>query len=488
MGKSSKPRKGAAPHAGPPATPNLPVVQSNPLGFPCDPCKQGCEAADSMGHLVRLLTTDIFASPFIDGMAARRLIATMLTTYRSVQNSPRWSELPQDLFGERGQRLAPVLAAIFDYCANVEYCNAERKRVGNAKWIYCHAARDGAGGTASGTRARVFYSFLKQCPHCCQTEGLGPRIEKAQHKPPSHAIGEITGSLMAMLLAPVLAAQPKPLTVALVAKQSHNVDAVAYNADLAVLFEIKASPLVSFPLAADRTEPLTEGAEEESVEYAQHALVDVDHSVSNLYFYLPHRNGRIPLGPTTAPGWPYGPATEFVQSERGFFDYLSAWAELFAAYCVDKTERVGANVRLAYLTNGWGDDIDSNKTKPGLGRTDDMKKGTYQLLKFGAYYKDACLRRAVYSALVANLDPVSLREQYLTRLLDVRWTRERHAKLVEECYRVDADRFYHLFEAIVAFNMPAINEPRLREVFDFDRAHDQLISGGLDEVILAEWL
>jgi len=457
--------------------------------FPCGQCLPGCEAEESMADVRRLLTTDLTYSGFLDGLAARRLVATMLKTYKAAQTSPRWTQDPYlNKLGTGGERFSKVLSAIFDFSTNVEYCSARQRRVTDSKWIYCNAAQDGAAGTAPGTCARVFYSFLKQCPSCCLNVGLEARIEGAQHKPPSHHIGEITGSLMGMLLVPVLLSHTPALHYGMVTKQSHSVDAVAFNRDLAVLMEIKASPLVTLPIASDLTDPMTTDTDDGTREYDRHKLVDFIHRSAPLYFFVPHRNQRIPLGTPTTQSWPYDPVTAYMESVNAFLDYVSAWAELFDAFCVPKTERTGRVERVAYLTNGWGDEIDSNKTKPGLGRTDDLKKGTYQLLKYGAYYKDICKRRTLYSALLANLDPVNLWTEYLERLLDVRWTKEAHLTEVNNLYQVSRDRMYHLYEAIVAFNRPVLNEPRLRTIFDFDRAHTALVSGTLDTPLLEPWL
>jgi hypothetical protein len=413
----------------------------------------------------------------------------MLRAYVLSQSSPRWETDPfLARSGNAGLRLARTLAAVFDYVTNVEYCSARLGRITDAKWIYCNAARDGEGGTARGTEARAFYSFLKQCPYCCLRVGLGARIEGAQHKPASHHIGEITGCLMTMLLAIIVQAAKAPLALGLVTKQSHSVDAVAFRTDLAVLLEIKASPLVTLPLASDLATRMTRDTDDGPAEYEQHRLIDLSHSGPSLYFFVPHREERMELGSATSPDWPYPQATTAVTSVDGFLDYLSAWAELYEAYAVPKTQRTGRIASVAYLTNGWGDEIDSNKTKPGLGRTDDLKKGTYQLLKYGAYYKDLCQRRALTTALLTNLDPVNLWAEYLERLLDVRWTKTRYVTELANHFEVPRERLYYLFEAIVAFNRPVVNDPVLRDVLDFDAAHAALVSGRLDVAIVDAWL
>lgn len=456
--------------------------------MPCATCLEGCEAEGQLRDLLRLLTTDLTFSKFLDGKSARKLIGTMLMSYKQSQESSRWITDPAlKSLGQGGERLAKVLSAIFDYATNVEYCALHQRRITDSRWIYCNVERNGAGGTSENTRARVFYSFLKQCPSCCLSTGLGARIEGAQHKPASHHIGEITGSLMGMVLVPILASHDPPFVYAMVTKQSHSVDAVAFSNEQVVLFEIKASPLVTLPIAADLYRPLMKDSDRGSVEYTNHQLLDFQRENAQLYFFIPHRNARISLGTATTPAWPYEPATQFVGDPDGFLDYVSAWAELFQAFSVPKTMRTGRVEKVAYLTNGWGDEIDSNKTKPGLGRTDDLKKGTYQLLKYGAYYLDRCKRRALYATLLSNLDPVNLWAQYLERLLDVRWTKQKYVVEQASYYQVPTDRLHYLYQALVALNRPVINEPRLKSLFDFNRGHVAVVSGALDKPVLEPW-
>jgi hypothetical protein len=465
-------------------------------GFPCLDCLPGCSAESYIRDVQRLLRTNLDSSQYIDVTSSRRLIASMLRAYTLSQTSPRWQT---DEFLARlrsdDHTLAKVFAAIFDFATNVEYCSGRFNRVSNSKWIYCNAAKDGVGGTTAGTKARVFYSFLKQCPYCCLESGLEARIRDSQHKPQSHHIGEITGFIMSTLLQVVLRSGDRPLNIGLIANQHHDIDAVAFGYDLAVLIEIKASPLVTLPLASDLNAVMLKDAADDSqgttgaaAEYDRHSLIDFPYKSFPLYFFVAHRNLRIELGHPDSENFPYEKATAYVAEPDGFLNYLSAWAELFEAFAVPKRERRGRVKSVAFLTNGWGDDIDSNKTKPGLGRTDDTKKGTYQMLKYGAYYKDLCKRRAIYSALAANLDPVNLWAQYLERLLDVRWTKEQYVEMKESYFQVPRDRFYYLFEAIIAFNNPVINEPALREVFDFERADGALKSGALISSLLDGWL
>jgi hypothetical protein len=144
---------------------------------------------------------------------------------------------------------------------------------------------------------------------------------------------------------------------------------------------------------------------------------------------------------------------------------VSAWWQLFLAYQVPKKRRVQGVQQLSYLTNGWGDNTDSNKTKAGLGRSDDMKKGTYQMLHFGAAFKDRCLTRRVLVGLFANMDPVNMYAEYLEPIQDALWTTQAPED-DGEYVRFRKDRVYRLYDAIVTFNRMHPAAGPLREPLD----------------------
>jgi hypothetical protein len=375
----------------------------------------------------------------------------------------------------QGELFRLTLAAAFDVICNAEYIHG---RVVNSKWIYCHR-EDG--------NPRVYYSFLKQCPRCCLDKGLEHRLSGAQHKPTSHHIGEITTVTTSLLLQFITAALDQPLDIATITKQSHDVDAIGFREDLLLLFEIKSSPMVTFPLVANLNEPLLTDGEDGLKEYTQHALVDMTSMDSPVGIAIPHRNWEIPLGARQRGGWPYDELISFFSVEGNFMRYLSAWIELYNAYSVPKVRRTGRTAALAYLVNGWGDEIDSNKTKPGLGRTDDIKKGTYQLLKFGAYYRDDSSNLKVRSALVANLDPIFLRGDYIDGLADVRWAPERDFVYENGQYRIAEGLLRYLYDGIITFNQPTLNDPLVESLFDLNAVNNALTAGQLDR-FLATWL
>jgi hypothetical protein len=443
-----------------------------------------CSAKPYIEELKRLLSPNIFTTQYIDAQAAGSLVAHGLKTYRNSLANPRWVTSPTLAeFVKSHGRFNLVCAALFDLACNAEYIHG---RVVNKNWIYCNRHRD-----EPGHDIHAYYSYLKQCPKCCQDRGLDPRLSGAQHKPSSHHIGEITTTAAALFMTLLGAASPKPLQVGVISKQSHDVDALAWRDDLLVLFEIKASPLVTYPLRVTMLGPFTDDAPEGPVEVPQHKLIDVEFKLHEVSLYLANSDKEIPLGKgANHPRWPYTELEAHIDQADGLLDYLEAWGEVFLAYSVPKTLRRGRQVVLGYLANGWGDEIDSNKTKAGLGRTDDIKKGTYQLLKFGAYYRDGSPNLPIRGALVANLDPVFMFKDYMEKLIDARWAPAHKFQPASgrPDYQEILDRnLYYIYDAVVAFNRPVINDCDLAGCFDFEATEAALLAGQLDH-LLNSWM
>jgi len=441
-----------------------------------------CEARHKLDDLKSETVPVDAASKFIDVPSASRLIASSLIGYRDSIESGLWADTPHICELSGSERLQMTFAAIFDLICNVEYLHG---RMVNDNWMYCNRNRDDTGGIYA------YYTFLKQCPKCCLDRGLegGRRgITGARHKPGSHHIGEITTTAVMLLLKLIVAsASESPLKLAMIDNQSHDVDAVAYRDDLLVLFEIKASPLVTFPVRAQLDNSLTKSKEGEVREYDQHELVSIDYEKYKLDLYVPSTDIEVPLSDEMSEEWPYESVVDWISAPENLVRYVSSWLEIHNAYCIPKTERMGRDKVLGYLTNGWGDKIDSNKTKPGLGRTDDIKKGTYQLLKYGAYYRDGSPNLPVRSSLVSNLDPTFMYDKYIKKLINVMWSREYQIEGIEDdstdTAKVSKSSLYYLYDSVLAFNEPVVNDKELKDHFSFSEADESIVNGDLNSLL-----
>lgn len=447
--------------------------------FPCFDCPPGCPAYKKNSELLRLSTLNLDFSKFIAAPQAKRLIAAMLSAHRVAETQLSADMASLDASSaDVGSRLGLGLAFIFDMVTNAAYLHT---RVDPDRWIHCthFPERDGPEGAA-------YFSFLKQCPACSLHHGIEKRIGRAQHKPSSHHIGEITATITGLMLRAFTETLPEETHIGLVTKQSHDADALAFCKSFIVLFEVKSSPLVTYPLLMKRP-PIAK--QHEPISGNSHLLVDVEGD-EEISLFIPNGPIEISLGrftDTCRADFPYRPLVDWFSQPENYILAFRAWLEVYRAYEVPKTARQGRQKHLAFLTNGWGDEIDSNKTKAGLGRTDDLKKGTYQLLKYGAYYRERCQRKAYTSCLAANLDPLFHSALYLDELVDIRWFREGKLKTGDGSSSVSVAETNFLYDAIFTFNNPRVNRPELRQLFSVDRLAAGLLDGQLD-MMLSDWL
>jgi len=315
---------------------------------------------------------------------------------------------------EEARRIYPytiVLPALFDLVLSAKYA---ARAIANAGWTYCD-------GSDYGDRPAKYFPFLKACPRCTVKRNHRPAAKS--NKPPSDTIGTIACDVTSLILAEYLARVAPGLHIARSTQRAGDADAVIYGDGLVALAEIKSSPLVIYPLEIQLPERLTESREGEAAPMADHASV-TDDLTGPLSLYLPQWDARIPLGPRD-PAWPYATLTRFVADPGIVEIVLAAWRDLYEIYAGSRQGR-GVTERRRWLMCGCGSPVDDSKNAPGLDRTDDIKKGTYQVLKYGTSYKDQCLKRVIRAVLVSNVFPLRLYDTYLADMEEVIWSKIRH--------------------------------------------------------------
>ena len=137
---------------------------------------------------------------------------------------------------------------------------------------------------------------------------------------------------------------------------------------------------------------MTESQNGEVTNKLNHSDATADLS-GDLFLYVPHVDLHIPLGKRheeSEESWPYPALVSFVKNRENVAKIISAWKELLEVYSNGKLQATKENNNRRWLTCGCGGGVDDSKNAPGLDRSDDVKKGTYQVLKFGTYYKEKC--------------------------------------------------------------------------------------------------
>lgn len=375
------------------------------------------------------------------------------------------------------------------------------RRITDSHWAYCN--KDG--------KPKVFYPYLGVCPRCVlnsaslKDAALG--TTKAQtddeaenrkryfgNKVGGHHVGRIGERVITFILDLLSKAHDPNARSGLVIDDQHDVDSVFFLSTFALLAQIKASPLLLLPAAIVLTDPLTQGVSEDTglpLPRANHTFIEMPAAAHDLALYFSLDDTTINLGPKTGVDFPYESfRTQLTVPTT--FKVLNNWLTIYRAFETPKTARTGDAVKQAYLTSGWGAPIDDNKTKAGLARSDNMMKGTYACLKYGAYYGQECMKGTVKAALVSNIDPAHQYAEYLQKLEDIRWghnkdfSKERGRAKGEERFIIDADKLAYLFDSVFTFNRQILNDENIGKSWSLAEFADKLTSGALD-YILTEW-
>lgn len=356
-----------------------------------------------------------------------------------------------------------LLAALFDLFVSAQYY----EKIANRGWTYCPTSKP-----------RLLYPYTNVCPRCLSRHK--PIFAKA-NKPESGQIGMMTTDI----LCEMLVAYFKISNVSIeVYKASEPIDVILYEptSELLMISEVKAAPLITLPLSV-QCERLTEEADG--------VLVNVGHGPcenpflhnSELSLYFPatigHKEKTFDLGMNWGiPDKFFHAIKNLCLANKKFLPwYFSYWEEAYQAYSNKEKENP-----IYWLTNGCGvpsprpngwpqrksggyESISDAKTSVGMDRTDDIKKGIYQVLKLGSEFKPKF--KNVKTALISNVHAVRHRDEYLTCIKDIIWTIDETRK-IQQWSQISADApLYNLFDGIISFTESDIRDKEVERIFNF---------------------
>jgi hypothetical protein len=471
------------------------------------PCPDECPANSRMQKLFGVLTFDIvnevrangkkvaLASQMVNGWQMRALIADFLKNVgEAIRTNQLSGKAQEEYASNKAEFMGLTLGCLVDLCFNLEYV----RRITDSHWSYCNC--DG--------QPKAFYPYLGVCPRCVlhtatlRDAALGSTKSTTEEEAESkkryfgnkvqgHHVGRIGERIITFIMDLLSKAHDSDAKSALVIDDQHDVDSVFFLSDFAVLTQIKASPLALLPAVVSLPEPLTHGTAPDTglpLPRANHTFLEIPTAGYDLALYFSLDDTTLNLGPKTGTQFPY-------ESFRRQLDIqltlkiLNNWLMIYRSFEIPKIFREGDDVKRAHLTSGWGDPIDDNKTKAGLARSDNMMKGTYACLKYGAYYGQECIRGTVKAALVANIDPAHQYVEYLQKLEDIRWGHDADFSEVPNDklrYIIDADKLTYLFDSVFTFNRQILNDANIKEAWDLENFADKIADGTLD-TLLNEW-
>lgn len=310
-----------------------------------------------------------------------------------------------------------TFAATFDLMVSAAYY----KSISNRGWTYCSIAPE-----------TMFYAYTNTCPRCI---GQNKFVYAKANKPESGKIGQITTEILCLFYQYIFTRNGHQIEVF---KAQEPIDVIIRDIknEIYLIAEVKAAPLLTVPIAT-RCERITEIDEGELV-FSKHAMID-NPTVRNsrMSLYLPaYGNTREAFYPIDI-DWSkescfFDAILSLIKKHPSFFDsYLNFWIVAFNAY-KNKTK----DISLYWLTNACGipspmpkdwpkhkgggyESISDSKTSAGMDRTDDIKKGIYQVLKLGSEYKTRYPN--VKTAILSNLPALRHYEEYLLKIKDIVW-------------------------------------------------------------------
>lgn len=359
-----------------------------------------------------------------------------------------------------------TLAAAFDFLIAVEYYT----KTTNAGWLYC----------PSMEKPLLLYPYTNACPRCLLR---GEFVFHKANKPPSGAIGKASRELLCGMLQYLFERDSRDIKIYLGYEPA---DVVFHDEEknIVLLGEVKASPLTTLALAVE-SERQTAMQGEQTI-FRVHTISDNSSlNQSRFNLFLPKIDGSswsyelVGLGikgEAIIKDWFYeGVRDAIVNDETLFARYFEFWQRAFTVY--DKANNpIKDNVY--WLTNAcgqpkplpedWGNEtISDMKTSVGMDRTDDIKKGTYQVLKLAASSKLNQSKYILKTALISNIHAVRHYDEYLKNLQDVVWTidKTKKAKVVGDL--PSSQEVYNLFDGIVSFTESYARDEWIAGTFKF---------------------
>lgn len=360
------------------------------------------------------------------------------------------------------------LAALFDLAVTACYM----EKIADNNWIYCRHP----GG------ASFNHPFVNACPTCILNDEF---IYSKAHKPRSASIGKYSSDILAAFL-DLTIKEAHPRQNIRILRNNGLVDAYLEGDKSLVLFEIKSAPLIPFPVTANTTPP-SEAHEDLNThwELANHSEAAVRQDIET--FLIIDKTLRIPTGKPRdyEAGAHYDAIANWLETGSNRSNYINSWKRTYDGYH-DSSLRNATY----WLTNGCGrpdprpvewprtgsnggySSISDGKSSVGMDRTDDLKKGLYQVLKISNHYKEhfPSGNKEVFVALASNIHAVKHGAEYVDKLANIVWTTDEAddsyvAKNSDGSFNVKAGKLYNLFDAIITFTDSHFRSDYLEDLY-----------------------
>lgn len=359
-----------------------------------------------------------------------------------------------------------ALASAYDLLVACEYFAS----LSHSGWLYCPE-----------DTPRLFFHYTNCCPRHVLSNNF---YFHPSMKPESGRIGTATSRLLLLFFETILKKANRPERIL---KGSEPVDAIIVNdEEQRILFaEIKASPLLTPPIST-LAQRLTVEVEGETTDRGHDSVDNTglfgaplellipskgNQGWRDSYHLLGSRNNREDKA------WGYRGIIQLLKKDANFFPaWFSFWEEALKAYHPKKFAPI------FWLTNACGtptptpsnwperrrgsgfESISDTKTSVGMDRTDDIKKGIYQVLKIGSVGKPNTEFWDFKVALMSNIHAARHFNDYLASLKDTVWTLDSTGKAKKVADLPDDQDVFNLFDGIITLTFSLSRDDWINEI------------------------
>lgn len=312
--------------------------------------------------------------------------------------------------------------------------------------------------TSVSTEFNAHLGFINLCSPCYVENDVWS-YQKAV-KPQSGVLGKLSSEVILRFIQKL---SPHILDVKVIGG-AHSADAILEMKDISILAEVKAAPLLTYPFLFKIPETCLHG---------EHNKIDITRSQlnqCNSAIYM-HGTGVTDLGAVSNHLWPFKPLVDFIISDNNKAFIKSCtdqWITAKVAYTtVDRNEKLfylanasGRPKKMATDRDNWPkkESISDGKTSVGMDRTDDIKKGIYQMLKLGVLEKN---NPRVKTALVSNLPAYRHGDEYVTPFINMLWGYEDDLQGLPEKKYMPENKLRRVFDFIITLEDPILRSTKL---------------------------
>lgn len=296
--------------------------------------------------------------------------------------------------------------------------------------------------------------FINLCSPCYEFDKRWTYQKAA--KPQSGALGKLSSEVILRFIKSIYPQFDSILAIG----GTETADAIIEheNGDI-ILAEVKSAPLLTYPIIFEL------GLDSQEHEAASLTSSQLKECNSALYL---HRNSLVPLGKVKDDLWPFKPAIDYFLDEGNSSqveEIIDTWSVAREAYKEKNrgnplyylTNASGNPPAIAKTRDGWPqkESISDSKTSAGMDRTDDIKKGIYQVLKIGSQYFG---NLTVKTALISNLPAYRHGEIYVSPFKDMLWGYERDIEEISGGKAIKRENLKWVFDYIITLEESVLRD------------------------------